>query len=403
MKHHAFLIVGAACLVVGFSSYRLGRDRAISISEAAIHPALRATHATMAAVASRPPAELASLKKRLKHRYASCPSAEHDWILRGQTAALLDTMTAAELESLLAEILAFRDGRVAPWRLVLATDVLREWGKKDPVGACAAKAAPFLTDAGRMVAFRDWLLRDPAAVTRWMNSGDVVPTDLREAWLSERAKVDPLDAIQKLAGLAPKAREASLLEWSTSSALLPTERRLLLDAVGDDPELLRKCAERMAAALADRSVEEAYEFVDSLELDEESATALDDGIFAKWAVREPQVAFAAWAEQKETRVPDTFLRSLDSWSLNSPGTEEAIRWVDTIEAGPAKETIQLHFIKDLTSSGRFEQAVRMGLSMDNREEGKRQAMRVVARLKERSPEQARALASILREAGMEMP
>lgn len=401
MKRRAFLILGGACLVVGLSSYRIGRERAAASAGAAIHLAMQATDAAAEALASRPPAEMASLQRRLKQDYANGPSAEHDWILRGQSAALLGTMTAAELESLLTEVLARRDGRVDPWRLVLATDVLREWGRKDPVAACTAKADHFLTRAGRMAAFRDWLLRDPAAVADWMRSGTAVPSDLRREWLSERMKDDPHDAIR---GLAPEFREASLLECSTSCALSPVQRRALLDAVGDDPELLRKCAARMAEALADRSVEEAYEFVDSLGLDEESAAALDDGIFAKWAAREPQVAFAAWAEQKETRVPDTFLRALDAWSLNSPGTEEAIRWVDTIEAGPAKEKIQLHIIEDLTGSERFEQAVRLGLSMDNREEGKRQAMRVAAAWAEKFPGHAKGrLEAIFREAGMELP
>lgn len=258
--------------------------------------------------------------------------------------------------------------------------------------------------AGRMAAFQDWLLRDPPAVARWMNSGDKVPADLRKAWLSERVKTDPYDAIQQLGSLSSEAREASLLEWSTSFALLPGERKALLDAVREDPALLRKCAGRVAASLADRSVEEAYEFVDALELDEEMAASIDDGIFAKWATREPQVAFAAWAEQKESRVPDSLLHAMDRWSLNSPGTEQAIRWVDTLDDGPAKEKIQLHLIEDLTGSERFDQAVRMGLGMENREEGLRQAIRAAAAWKEKFPENARErLAVISREAGVELP
>ena len=237
-----------------------------------------------------------------------------------------------------------------------------------------------------------------------MNSGGAVPADLRKTWLSGRVRTDPAGAIQQLAGLAPEAREASLLEWSTSCALLPAEREALLAAVRADPAMLRKCAGRIAAALADRSVEEAYEFVDGLELDEEMAASLDDGIFAKWATRDPQVAFAAWAEQKESRVPDSFLHAMDAWSLNSPGTEQAIRWVETLEAGPAKEKIQLHFIEDLTGSERFDQAVRMGLGMENREEGLRQAMRAAAAWKEKFPEHARErLAVISREVGVELP
>jgi hypothetical protein len=75
--------------------------------------------------------------------------------------------------------------------------------------------------------------------------------------------------------------------------------------------------------------------------------------------------------------------------MNSPGTEEAIRWVDTVEAGPAKEKIQLHFIEDLTRSERFEQAVLMGVSMSDREEGKRQVRRVITIWMEKFPQDAR--------------
>ena len=411
MKRYSFVIIAIACGAVGFTSYRLGRERAIAAAPSAGFTASTATapqgpETATESIPARPAAELASLKQRLKHSYATCPSAAHDWILRGQTAAVLGTMTAGEMESMLGELLAPLGGpmsTLAEWKAALANDLLREWGRKDPIAACSAMADKYHCKEGRISAFRDWLLRDPAAVARWMNSGDAVPGDLRKDWLAERVKIDPLGAIEQLAGVAPQQRESSLLEWSTACALLPAERKLLLEAVRDDPALLRKCAGRMAGPLADRSVEEAYEFVDGLELDVETTASLDDGIFSIWAMREPQVAFAVWAEQKETRVPDSFLRALDAWSLNSPGTEEAIQWVDTLEAGPAKEKIQVHFIEDLTGSERFEQAVRMGMSMANREEGKRQVLRVVTTWKEKFPGDARErLAVIFREMGVDV-
>ncbi|MEK7954180.1 hypothetical protein [Luteolibacter soli] len=410
MKRYAFFIVlGVACFAVGFSSYRFGRDRAIASAfpEDAAEKPVQAVGTAVEAVSSRPAAELISLKEKLKHSYTTCPSAQHDWILRGQTAAVLATMTTAELKSLLEELLSccpqahYR--HVTEPNLVLITDLLREWGRKDPVAACRAMADAASTADGRMAAFQDWLLRDPSAVTRWMASSDEVPSDLRRAWLSERVKTDPRDAIHQLAGLPPESRASSLIEWSSSCALLPAERKVLLEAVQDDPALLLKCAGRIAGALVDQSVQEAYGFVDSLDLDEEMATSLDDGIFAKWSVRDPQVAFAEWAKQKETRVPDSFLNALDTWSLNSPGAEQAIEWLDTVEAGPAKEKIQVHFIEELTDGERFEQAVRMGMSMDNREEGKRQVLRTVTTWKEKFPDHARErLAAMTREDGVEV-
>jgi hypothetical protein len=404
-------ILSAGCLWIGFISYRQGLNRAAAVALAGTAPAGKSPQAMaerMEAIPARSAADLESQKERLMQSYAACPSAEHDWILRGQAAAVLATMSPAELESMLTQLLGGPDagiiGPVAAWKLALAADLLREWSHKDPVAACSAMTEVPKAAAGRMAAFREWLQRDSPAVEAWMNSGNAVPADLRKAWLSELVRTDPGGAIQQLAGLAPEAREASLLEWSTSCALLPAEREALLTAVRGDPSLLRKCAGRIAAALADRSVEEAYEFVDGLELDEEMAASIDDGIFAKWATREPQVAFAAWAEQKESRVPDSFLHAMDAWSLNSPGTEQAIRWVETLDGGPAKERIQLHLIEDLTASERFDQAVRMGLGMENREEGLRQAMRAAAAWKEKFPDDARKrLAVISGDTGMELP
>jgi hypothetical protein len=406
MKRPAFfLILGAACLVVGLSSYRIGRDRALVASTVGGVQAAkeaRATATTAVAVPSRPPAELASLKERLKHSYTTCPSAEHDWILRGQTAGLLDTMTTAELRTFLSEIASIPAGnRWSEWRVILARDLMRAWSRRDPVGACLATGFPLVVPAGRLGAFEDWLQRDPEAVARWMRSGDAVPVELRKAWLSEQVKADPYGAIQQLGSLAPEAREASLLEWSTSFALLPDERKALLDAVREDPAMLRKCAGRIADALADRSVEEAYAFVDNLDAGEETATALDDRIFVKWGMRDPQVAFAAWAEQKQTRLPENFLHALDNWSMNSPGAEQAIEWMDTVEAGPLKEKIQVHFIQQLTSGDRLDQAVEMALSIDNREEGQRQVLRVVETGKQKFPGHDKEWAAVLRKAGVE--
>jgi hypothetical protein len=266
---------------------------------------------------------------------------------------------------------------------VLVTDLLRAWGRKDPRAACSAWVKSSASAAGRQVAFRDWLLRDPESVAQWMKSGDDVPEDLRKVWLSERLKTDPQDALRQLAELTPEAREAALLEWSTSLALRPAERESLLLATADHPALQRKCAVIIAGALADRSVGEAMAFVDGLGLDEEATTSLHDGVFVKWAARDPQAAFADWASRQENRVSSAHLRALDNWSLNSPGTEEAIRWLATIHPGPAKEMMQLHFINNLTGSERFEQAVRMGLSLDDRDEGKRQAMRAAAAWQEK--------------------
>ena len=411
MKRVAFaIILGAVFLVVGSGSYWIGRDRALeaSASRGVIGANTAPPTDTLAEpLESRPSTELALLKEKLKLSYTNCPSAEHDWILRGQTAAILSTMTTAELKALLDELVAHlkKRSRVSldDPNGVLVRDILREWCRKDPVAACTASIDGFQLAAGRIAAFQDWLLREPRAVERWMNSGgDAVPAELRKAWLAERVKSDPYDAIQQLTKLTPDQREASLLEWSISFALLTGERKALLDAVRDDPAMMKKCAGKIAGALADRSVEEAYQFVDSLKLDESAATSLDDGIFIKWAMQDPQEAFAAWAAQKQDRLPEFFLHAMSSWSMNSPGAEQAIKWLDSVQPGQAKEKIQVYFIERLTSGDRYRQALAMGIAMENREEGKRQVQRTVAVWKEKFPGDEKEWAQILREGGMKV-
>jgi hypothetical protein len=409
MKRTPLLLLAAGCLIAALAGYRLGRDRAGQPPVGKADPRqTRAVEVRFETPSERSPEAFAAGKAGVTRSYDASPSAEHDWILRGHTAALLAGMTPAELARLLDEVLVRGDDgalqRTSAARRVLVTDLLRAWGRKDPRAACTAMVHSAIAAAGRQAAFRDWLLRDPAAVAQWMNSGDDVPEDLRKAWLSERLKADPQDALRQLAALTPAAREAALLEWSASLALRPAEREALLLAAADDPALQRKCAGLIAGALADRSVAEARAFVDGLELDEEDSTALHDGVFMRWAAREPRAAFADWAARGEDRVSAAHLRALDNWGLNSPGTEEAIRWLATVHPSPAKEQMQLQFIEDLARRDRFEQAVRMALSMDDREEGLRQAMRAAAAWKEKFPKGAHdRLQAISREAGVELP
>jgi hypothetical protein len=400
-------MLAAGCGIAALAGYRLGRDQAGR--QDVVESTPRSTRAVAVdLVSERPPETFAAVKEGVKRRYDASPSAEHDWILRGHTAAVLAGMTPAELATLLDEITVSRDDdlpqRGSLAQHVLAADLLRAWGRKDPRAACTARVKSPISAAGRQVAFHDWLLRDPEAVAQWMKSGEDVPEDLRKVWLSELLKADPQDALRQLAELTLETREAALLEWSTSLALRPAEREALLLATADHPALQRKCAGLIAGALADRSVAEAKAFVDALEFDEEATTALHDSVFMRWAAHEPQAAFADWAARREDRVSSAHLRALDNWSLNSPGTEEAIRWLATIHPGPAKERMQLQFIKNLTGSERFEQAVRMGLSMDDREEGKRQAMRAAAAWQEKFPKHAQdRLLAISREAGIKLP
>ena len=411
MKRYALLaILVAACAVIGITNYRIGRDQGMAEAVVSAGQAKATTQPVdppEEPVSSRPPAEFLSLKQKLKQSYVASPSSAHDWVLRGQTAAVLATMTTAEVKECFDELMArLRAGNVLKAGepdMILASDLLREWGRRDPVAACMVIGEiPRYTD-GRMAAFQEWLSRDPRSVERWMNSGgNAVPTELRKAWLSERVKSDPLDAIQQLTKLPPEDRESSLLDWSTSFALMPGERKALLDAVREEPALLRYCAGCMAAALADRSIEEAYAFVDSLNLPEEMAASIDDGIFVKWGMRDPQVAFAEWAKQQPTRLPKNFLSVLDNWSLNSPGAEQAIKWLDTVDAGPVKEQIQAHFIEELADGDRFEQALRMCMSMENREEGKRQALRVIETLKQKFPGAEKGLSKALKEEGLDL-
>ena len=127
MKCTPGLLLVAGCLIAAFGGYRFGHDGTQRLSSFEEDAGSTRTGRPDDG-ATRTPEALAALKAGVTRSYESSPSAEHDWILRGQTAALLAGMTPAELASLFDTILVRReDGTLqgtSVGRRVLVTDLL---------------------------------------------------------------------------------------------------------------------------------------------------------------------------------------------------------------------------------------------------------------------------------------
>jgi hypothetical protein len=99
MKRTLFLMLAAACVIAALAGYRLGRDQAGQ--PPIVKPTPRSTRAVAVEVVSERPSEaFAAVKAGVTVSYNASPSAEHDWILRGHTAAVLAGMTPGELARL---------------------------------------------------------------------------------------------------------------------------------------------------------------------------------------------------------------------------------------------------------------------------------------------------------------
>ena len=109
-------------------------------------------------------------------------------------------------------------------------------------------------------------------------------------------------------------------------------------------------------------------FIETMNLSEEAKDRLSHRMIGEWAVNEPEKAFNAWLETGESEVPKTFYRALDDWSLNSPGAEEAVKWVNSLDPGPPKEQFKTHMIGYYCSGDRYVQAAELGRSLEDPKE-----------------------------------
>lgn len=337
--------------------------------------------------------QLAALRKDLCGRFEDSPSAEYDWALHGQAAAILATMSAQELQEFAKELSAsepvgasmFRE--VPAWKRALEGEIFRQWGLKDPAAACLGTIRFYREPDARSQVFDDWLRRDPAAATAWMNAGNFPPGGekyagaLQQDLLNHQAATDFAAARESLGKLDAEAQKRRLLDWSQKLARDPAKREELLALLASrgDAEFTQKCLQSMVGEMAVQSPYDASVYVESSDLPDEQKHALSEQVLGQWAFQDPPQAFARWAELKDdSEAPKPLLKAMDNWSLNSPGAEEAFEWVNKLDAGPAREQFKGRLIERMSGGGRYPQAAELSASLDDPAERIRQ-MKIIKR------------------------
>lgn len=336
------------------------------------------------ALSPRTPPQLAAFKKDLLERFSTAACPDGDWELRRQAAALLATLSTEELQGFARELISASPQATRWFRgnQALLQEVFKQWGLKDPAGACLES-----TSGLRGVVFDDWLRRDPAAAQAWLTAGNFPPdkekegAQLRKNFLNNQAAEDFSKARESLAMLDPETQKETLLNWSQQLALTPEKRDDLLALVVSrgDPDLTLQCYERLVREMAVKSPWEASKFLENTSLPDEQKHALSEQMLGEWASQDPQQAFAAWAALKEDQAPAQLLTALRDWSINSPGAEQAIEWVNKLDASPARGQFQTQLIQYMSRVERYDQAAELGSSMADPTERIRQ-MKIVKRM-----------------------
>lgn len=368
-------------------------------------------HQGASAVTIRTPQQLAAAKKGLTDLFATSPSPERDWALRAQASAILATLSAEELEDFATELAptdeAWGELRWTAGTRALFKEIHQQWGLKDPENACLSTEKGMFLSTGRI--FHDWLRRDPEAARAWVTRGQFPPGKekqgaiLRQQFVNGQALTDLSSARESLALLDTEAQQKTLLAWSVRLAHDPAKRDefLALLASRGDAEFSQKCHERLVGEMASKSPREAYEFIEGTSLPDEQKHALSQQMLGVWAEKDPHKAFAAWAELKETEAPAPLLGAMDDWSLNSPGAEQAIEWVNKLEAGPAREQFKKHMLQRMSNMDRFNQAADLAGSLDDPAERIRQLKLVKRQWDEGRPQGAQEWFNKLPEADKE--
>ncbi len=348
----------------------------------------------------RTAAQLKAFKDDLRARFERSPSAERDWVLREQAAALLATLSTSELEAFAREFAPSGEGpfirHESDAGTTLMREIFRQWGLKDPAAASVGLADTGWWDAGTM-AFGDWLRRDPAAASAWVNAGDFPPGSeqivaaLQRELLNRQVATDFPAAVTTLGKLDPEAQQKTLLNWSRRLALDPESRAELLALVASrgDPDFAKKCYQALVAEMSRKSPSDAAEFVEASGLPEEQKDGLHDEVLGAWATQNPQEAFARWAELKEEKAPVPLLRAMDRWSSNSPGAEEAIEWVKALHPGAARDQFKTHLVSSMSDGERYAQAAELSATLDDPVERLRQMKSVKRQWEEKFPQHAK--------------
>lgn len=390
MEAKQWVVLAPACIAATICGYLLGHPdtganniTATNIIEYDINQRMGPTEVitktfTPAPYEERSSEELVALKKYLSHLFGSSPSAAYDWALRSQVEKILTSMTAEELEDFAAELEpASNESRNSDdWQNTLKTLVCDVWSKKDPAG-CIQKANGW--------GFAEWLMRDPEAAKEWLQRKDLpgmekVQHELKLSLVHQLALTDIVAASKELGKFDPKIQHSALERWASMFANDAAKRSDLLGFLASLPDqtAAESAYRSMIGKMAEQSPRDAALFIETMNLSEEAKDRLSHRMIGEWAVNEPEKAFNAWLEIGESEVPKTFYRALDDWSLNSPGAEEAVKWVNGLEAGPPKEQFKSHMIGFYCAGDRYEQAAELSKSLTDPKERIRQ-MKIVKR------------------------
>lgn len=327
--------------------------------------------------------QLASLRADLCRRFSTSPLAKTDWALRESAAAILSTMSTAELRDFASE-LAPPYNRTNPnntppeWQNALMCEIFRHWGLLDPTAACLG-----LTDKNDMggpdLAFNDWMERDPSAVAEWLDSGSFPPRNevtisrARIRFIDHLATTDFPAAREAMMKLKPKEQEMILFGWSNIFPRDPEKRIAVMDLLKNltDPEWVKECRENIVNSLTRKSPEEAFAFVKASALPEAEQRGMEDSILGVWARKDLDGAFARWKERNEPDVPMPLLQAVSIWSSDPPGTTDAIEWVISMERGPVRDQFQKHLVNSLSRGQHYREAAELGFCLSDPGERKK--------------------------------
>lgn len=381
METKRWVALTPACLAAAICGYWLGHSdtlarngAATGIKENSINQRIGPTEVitrtfSRAPYKERSKEELVALKKHLSHLFGSSPSATYDWALRSQVEKILASMSSAELEGFAAELApAANESRsVDDWRNALKTLVCDVWGLKDPAG-CIQKANGW--------GFAGWLMRDPTAARNWLQRTDLpasmekIQNELKVSLIHQQALTDVVAASKTLGSFDPNTQQTALQRWAAMFANDAAKRTDLLAVLATlpDQETAESAYRTLIGKMAEQSPHDAALFIETMNLSEEAKDRLSHRMIGEWAVNEPEKAFNAWLEIGENEVPKTFFPALDDWSLNSPGAEAAINWVNGLEAGPPKEQFKSHMITFYCAGDRYGQAAELSKSLTDPKE-----------------------------------
>lgn len=344
--------------------------------------------------------QVTDLRKDLLQRFKDNPATAEDWTFRASIQAILAGLTEEGLQELMKEdLMVYLPGKGRAWdpaKLQLLDLVIAQWVSINPEGACRSLLGK---DSYAMaLAIGGWQKRDPDAARAWLNQAEFSESAagfksyIMRVALVNQVTTDFSGAKKVLASLDDEAQQMVLHSWSVPLARDPARRQELLALLASrgDEELTAKCYDSIVKEMARQSPAEAAAFVEASDLREDRKDELSHALLGEWALKRPQEAFTAWAELKEDSAPEQLLKAIDSWSMNSPGTENAIEWTKGLDAGPAREQFKMRLLDRFRMRSRFAQSADLSTSLEDPAERMRRLKILKPLWEEAQPDQANA-------------